>query len=70
MKKLKFSTKEKLLVALYAAIGVLYFPFYLSAWVLRIIARFFLAISYFGMLEGRKGKDVLKSLFSTYVGKY
>lgn len=70
MKKTEISKKEKLLVALYAAVGVSYFPIYLLAWVLRIIARLFLAISYFGMLDGRKGKDVFKSLFSVYVGKY
>lgn len=68
--KPKFSTKEKLLVFLYAVVGVLYFPLYLFAWLLRIVSRFFLALSYFGMLEGRKGKDVFKSLFSIYVGKY
>ena len=69
MKRLKFS-KRKLLVVLYAIVGALYFPIYLLAWVLRIIARFFLAVSYFGMLDGRKGKDVFKSLFSIYAGKY
>ena len=67
--KPKLSTKEKLLVFLYAVVGILYFPFYLLAWLLRIVSRFFLALSYFGMLEGRKGKDVIKTLFSIYVEK-
>lgn len=61
--------KQNMLIALYMIVGALYFPLYLFAWLLRIVSRFFLALSYFGMLEGRKGKDVIKTLFSTYVEK-
>lgn len=66
--KTRFSKfKQNMLIILYTIVGALYFPLYLFAWLLRIISRFFLALSYFGMLEGRKGKDIIKTLFSTYV---
>ena len=66
--KTRFSKfKQNMLIILYAIVGALYFPLYLFAWLLRIVSRFFLALSYFGMLEGRKGKDVIKTLFSIYV---
>lgn len=49
--------------------GILYFPIYLLAWVLHKIARFLLAVSYFGMMQKQYGKDILKSLF-IWRGKY
>ena len=58
--------KRNMQIILYLTVGVLYSPLYLFAWLLRIISRFFLALSYFGMLEGRKGKDIIKSLLSIY----
>lgn len=61
--------KQRMFIILYAIAGALYFPLYLFAWLLRIISRFFLALSYFGMLDGRKGKDIIKTLFSTYAEK-
>lgn len=68
--KTRFSKfKQNMLIILYMIVGALYFPLYLFAWLLRIVSRFFLALSYFGMLEGRKGKDVIKTLFSIYVEK-
>ena len=68
--KTRFSKfKQRMFIILYAIVGALYFPLYLFAWLLRIVSRFFLALSYFGMLEGRKGKDIIKTLFSTYVEK-
>lgn len=68
--KARFSKlKQNMLIILYTIVGALYFPLYLFAWLLRIVSRFFLALSYFGMLEGRKGKDIIKTLFSTYVEK-
>ena len=54
---------KKVLKFLWRYVGVLYFPIYLLAWVLHKIARLMLAISYFGMLEKRVGKDIIKSLF-------
>ncbi len=54
---------KKVLKFLWEFFGVLYFPIYVLAWALHKIARLTLAISYFGMLEPRIGKDVIKSLF-------
>jgi hypothetical protein len=48
---------------------VIYFPIYVIFWLLHKIARFILAISYFGMLEGRIAKDIINSLFRIH-GKY
>ena len=45
-------------------VGVLYFPVFLAAWVLHLVARFLLSISYFGLLNASKGSDVFKSLFT------
>lgn len=43
--------------------GLVYFPIFLCAWALHKVARFALAISYFGMLEGRMGKDIIRYMF-------
>ena len=51
-------------LCLFALIGIIYFPIYLCAWLLRIVARFLLSIAYFGTLDGAMGKEVFKSLFS------
>ena len=59
--------KRNMLIILYLFVGILYSPLYLFAWLLRIVSRFLLALSYFGMLEGRKGKDIIKTLFSIHV---
>ena len=67
--KTRFSKFKYVFIIFYTIIGALYFPLYLFAWLLRIVSRFFLALSYFGMLDGRKGKDIIKTLFSTYVEK-
>ena len=60
---------KKVLKFLWRYVGVLYFPIYLLALVLHKIARLVLAISYFGMLEKRVGKDIIKSLFKWH-GRY
>ena len=65
MAKLKF-TKESAMFVLSVIIGILWSPIFIAAWLLRIVARFLLAISYFGMLNGKMGKDVFKSLFVWY----
>jgi len=44
-------------------LGYLYYPVFITFVALHIIARFVLAITYFGMLEARKGKDVLKHIW-------
>ena len=60
MKKLKLPYK----LIIWASIGLIYLPVYISAWLLRIVARILLAIAYFGTLNGRMGVAVLKSIFS------
>ena len=60
---------KKVCKFLWRIAGALYFPIYMLAWVLHKIARLLLAISYFGMLQKRYGKDIIKSLF-VWRGKY
>lgn len=60
---------KKIRKFLWDLVGVLYFPIYFLAWALHKVARFLLAMSYFGMLEKRYGKDIIKSLFA-WRGKY
>ena len=52
-----------LFIITWALVGLLYFPVFFAAWLLHIIARLLLAISYFGLLNPSKGKDVFNSLF-------
>lgn len=63
MKNVRLS-KASATVILWIILGVIYSPIYICAWVLRIVARFLLSISYFGMFNGKMGRDVFKSLFS------
>lgn len=58
----KFKLPYKLII--WTLIGLIYLPVYISAWLLRIVARILLAIAYFGTLNGRMGVAVLKSIFS------
>lgn len=60
MKKLKLPYK----LIIWTLIGLMYLPVYISAWLLRIVARILLAIAYFGTINGRMGVAVLKSIFS------
>ena len=60
MKKLKLPYK----LIIWTLIGLIYLPVYISAWLLRIVARILLAIAYFGTINGRMGVAVLKSIFS------
>lgn len=60
MKKLKIPYK----LIVWTLVGLIYLPVYISAWLLRIVARILLAIAYFGTLNGRMGIAVLKSIFS------
>lgn len=60
MKKLKIPYK----LIIWTAVGLIYLPIYISAWLLRIVARILLAIAYYGTLNGKMGTDVIKSIFS------
>lgn len=55
--------RPMLFIITWALVGLMYLPIFILAWLLHIISRFLLSISYFGMLNARTGKDVLKSLF-------
>lgn len=45
-------------------IGLMYLPIYVIAWLLRIVARILLAISYIGTLNVIMGIEVFNSIFS------
>lgn len=62
MKVLVTKAQAKLLT--WALVGLLYFPIYLVFWVLRIVARLLLGISYIMTFEKRLGVAVLKSILS------
>jgi len=48
---------------LWVILGILYIPIFLASWLLNVISRAFLALSYYGMLDYLRGKNVFKSLF-------
>ena len=52
-----------LFIITWALMGLLYSPIFIAAWLLHIIARLLLAISYFGLLNGKQARDVFNSLF-------
>lgn len=54
---------------LWLILGYIYYVIYALSWLLHKAARLLLAISYFGMLNKRMAKDILKSLIMGY-GKY
>lgn len=54
---------------IWSVLGVCYIPIYILSLVLHKVARLLLAVSYFGMLDYRTGKDILKYMF-TWHGKY
>lgn len=60
---------KKILKFIWRALGVVYFPVYVASWFLHKVARFILAVSYFGMLEKQIGKDIIRSLFKWH-GRY
>ena len=56
-------TNSTLLFCLWTLVGIIYFPIFLLALLLKIVARFLLAIAYFGMLKKQMGKMIIKSMF-------
>jgi len=60
---MKFKIIMRLLV--WALIGIIYFPIFLSAWLLHVIARCLLAIAYLFMLQPHVAKNVFSSVFVT-----
>lgn len=59
-------TKVTFFVIMWTIVGILYAPIFVLAWLLKPIARLLLAISYFGLLDGKMGKAVFKSMFKMY----
>lgn len=59
-------TKVTFFVIMWTIVGILYAPIFILAWLLKSIARLLLAISYFGLLDGKMGKAVFKSVFKMY----
>lgn len=55
--------------ALYFTIGLIFAPVYILSYILNVIARILLGISYFGLGEGRKGSDVFRFMFRPYDGE-
>ena len=49
--------------AINIVLSILYVPIYFLSWTLHKIARVLLAISYFGLLDFRRAKDIVKYLF-------
>lgn len=48
---------------LWVILGILYIPIFLASWLLNVVSRALLALSYYGMLDYLRGKNVFKSLF-------
>ena len=61
--------KQAILTALSIVLGAIYFPVFCSAYLLKILAKLLLSISYYGVLNPRMGTAVLKSIFNWYETK-
>lgn len=55
--------RPMLFIITWTLAGLLYSPVFIASWLLHIIARALLGISYIGMLDPGKGIDIMKSLF-------
>ena len=65
MIKIPIKFKGWMLFLVWLLVGIIYFPVYLAAWVLHIVARVLLAMAYFFMLQPRVAKNVFNSVFVT-----
>lgn len=63
--KIPIKFKGWMLFLTWFAVGTIYFPIYLSAWFLHIIARILLAIAYLFMLQQHIARNVFSSVFVT-----
>lgn len=50
-------------IVLWVILGIIYYPLYVSAWLLHKVARLALAIAYFFMFRWRMAKDIIINLF-------
>lgn len=55
--------RPMLFIITWTLAGLLYSPIFIASWLLHIIARALLGVSYIGMLDPGKGIDIMKSLF-------
>lgn len=55
--------RPMLFIITWAVVGLIYFPVFFASWLLHISARLLLAISYYGMLNPRVGRDIFRSIF-------
>ena len=55
--------KPMFFIITWTLLGLMYLPIFISAWLLHVVARLLLSISYFGMLNRQRGKDVFMSIF-------
>lgn len=55
--------RPMLFIIVWTIMGLIYSPIFITAWVLHIVFRIGLCISYLGLLNGQRAKDVFKSLF-------
>lgn len=63
--KIPIKFKGWMLFLTWFVVGTIYFPIYLSAWFLHIIARVLLAIAYLFMLQPHIARNVFSSVFVT-----
>lgn len=61
---MKISIKNIAKQATWILLGIIYFPIYLTFWILRFVSRFILAISYYGTFNSLMGYRIMKTLFS------
>lgn len=54
--------KEKLFKVVFVVLGIIYIPFFLIGILLHTVSRFFLALSYFLLMEHKMALDIIKSL--------
>lgn len=63
MKTLFKKLIKRVVKLLFCLLGIIYYPVYVLCWVLHIIARLLLSISYLGLLDRQRAKNIFKSLF-------
>lgn len=63
--KIPIKFKGWMLFLTWSVVGIIYFPIYLLAWFLHIIARILLAIAYLFMLQPHIARNVFSSVFVT-----
>lgn len=63
--KIPIKFKGWMLFLVWFIIGVIYFPIYLTAWILHVIARLLLVIAYLFMLQPHVARNVFSSVFVT-----